>query len=60
MGDVARDLAYRLFTACERANRASDARGYNSLVVAWPAITARLCKRPQIPSACGSHAQIDD
>lgn len=38
MGDVARDLAYRLFKLCERKGWAQEAIPYNSLVVAWPEI----------------------
>jgi putative DNA methylase len=34
--DSARDLAYRLFTICERKGWAQDALGYNMLVIAWP------------------------
>ncbi|MBI4493072.1 MAG: hypothetical protein HY690_09800 [Chloroflexi bacterium] len=37
-GEVARDLAYRLYTICERKRWAQGALGYNSLVVAWPEI----------------------
>ena len=36
LGETARDLAYRLYTICERKKWAQDALGYNSLVVAWP------------------------
>jgi putative DNA methylase len=36
LGEVARDLAYRLYTICERKGWAQDALGYNMLVVAWP------------------------
>jgi putative DNA methylase len=36
IGEVARDLAYRLYTICERKKWAQEALGYNSLVVAWP------------------------
>jgi putative DNA methylase len=39
LGDVAeisRDLAYRLYSTCERKKWAQDALAYNSLVVAWP------------------------
>jgi putative DNA methylase len=32
----ARDLAYRLYTTCERRGWAEEARAYNGLVVAWP------------------------
>ncbi len=32
--EAARQLAYRLYTLCERAGRAEDARAYNE-VVTW-------------------------
>lgn len=32
----ARDLAYRLYTVCERKGWAEEARAYNGLVIAWP------------------------
>ncbi len=35
-GDAARDLAYRLYTICDRKGWAQGAPGYNMLVVAWP------------------------
>ena len=35
-GETARDLAYRLYTICERKGWAQDALAYNMLVVAWP------------------------
>ena len=38
LGQIARDLAYRLYQTCERKSRASEAIAYNSLVVAWPEI----------------------
>lgn len=41
LGEVARDLAYRLYVICERKRWAQEALAYNSLVVAWPEI-ARL------------------
>ncbi len=40
-GDVARDLAYRLYVVCERKGWAQEALAYNGLVVAWPSIMAR-------------------
>ena len=36
LGESARDLAYRLYTICERKGWSQDALGYNMLVVAWP------------------------
>jgi putative DNA methylase len=41
--DVVRELAYRLYTACERKKRAKEAGSYNALVQSWPEI-ARLAK----------------
>ena len=41
--EVARDLCYRLYTLCERKNRASEALSYNSLVRSWLEI-ARLAR----------------
>jgi putative DNA methylase len=38
-GEGTRDLAYRLYSLCERKNWAQDAIAYNSLVTAWPEIT---------------------
>jgi len=35
LGDTARDLAYRLYTICERKGWAQEALPYNGLVVAW-------------------------
>jgi putative DNA methylase len=39
--DIARELAYRLYTVCERKKRAAEALAYNSLVQSWPEM-ARL------------------
>ena len=36
VAEPARNLAYRLYTVCERKGWAQDALGYNMLVVAWP------------------------
>ena len=37
--DIARELAYRLYTICERKRRAAEALSYNSLVQSWPEIS---------------------
>ncbi len=49
LGEVARDLAYRLYTICERKGWAQDALGYNMLVVAWPRLKemARSTRPPE-------------
>jgi putative DNA methylase len=36
LSDTAHDLAYRLYTICERKGWAQEALGYNMLAVAWP------------------------
>ena len=36
--DTARELAYRLYSICERKKRAPEALSYNSLVQSWPEI----------------------
>jgi putative DNA methylase len=39
--ETARELAYRLYTLCERKKRATEALSYNALVQSWPEL-ARL------------------
>ena len=51
-GDAARDLAYRLFSICEKKNWPSEALAYNSLVLAWPELT-------RLAQAAPSAAQTD-
>jgi putative DNA methylase len=41
--ETARELAYRLYTICERKKRAAEALAYNGLVQSWPEI-ARLAQ----------------
>ncbi len=38
-GDLARDLAYRLFDLSERKNRSQEAQAYNALALGWPEIS---------------------
>jgi putative DNA methylase len=51
--EVARELAYRLYTVCERKKRAQEALSYNGLVQSWPEITrlAREDSKPQTQQA---------
>ena len=51
LAETARELAYRLYTVCERKNRAEEARSYNSLVQSWPEV-ARL-SRERAPAEQG-------
>jgi putative DNA methylase len=48
LSETARDLAYRLYTICERKGWAQDALGYNMLVVAWPRLR-ELARNKQEP-----------
>jgi putative DNA methylase len=41
--DVARDLAYKLFTLSEKRKRSAEAQAYNALVLGWPEL-ARLAQ----------------
>lgn len=50
LGETARDLAYRLYTICERKGWAQEALAYNSLVVAWPEVS-KLAAQTPAPSA---------
>ena len=46
--ETARELAYRLYTVCERKKRAAEALSYNGLVQSWPEIT-RLARERGTP-----------
>jgi putative DNA methylase len=49
--EIARELAYRLYTVCERRKRAAEALAYNGLVQSWPEIVrlARENVQPKGP-----------
>ena len=49
LGEVARDLCYRLYTVCERKKRAAEALAYNGLVQSWSGISrlARMDAPPE-------------
>jgi len=46
-GDKARDLAYRLYSICERKGWAHEALAYNSIVLAWPEISKLALASPK-------------
>jgi putative DNA methylase len=48
--EIARELAYRLYTLCERKKRAAEALAYNGLVQSWPEIV-RLAREGGKPKA---------
>jgi putative DNA methylase len=39
IAEISRDLAYRLYSTCERKKWAQEAMAYNGLVIAWPELT---------------------
>lgn len=45
--DAARQLAYRLYTLCERAGWSDDARSYNEIITSWPAIEEAALRAPK-------------
>jgi putative DNA methylase len=60
--EIARELAYRLYTLCERKKRAAEALAYNGLVQSWPEITrlARETKLPEGQTQGGLFAESDE
>jgi putative DNA methylase len=59
--ETARELAYRLYTLCERKKRAAEALAYNGLVQSWPEIV-RLAReggtpRPEQATLFGKEAE---
>ena len=44
--EAARQLAYRLYTLCERQGWAEDARAYNELITSWTGIEAAAGAAP--------------
>jgi putative DNA methylase len=49
-GEATRQLAYRLYTLCERQGWAEDARAYNELITSWTGIESAA---GQVPSGQG-------
>ena len=58
--EATRQLAYRLYTLCERAGWAEDARAYNEIVTSWSAIeaTAAAAPAPRQATLFGSQGEI--
>jgi putative DNA methylase len=57
--EVARELAYRLYTLCERKKRATEALSYNGLVQSWPEIT-RLASEGGAPKNATAQSELFD
>lgn len=52
--EIARELAYRLYTLCERKKRTTEALAYNGLVQSWPEIT-RLAREGPVLSVASTN-----
>lgn len=50
-----RNLAYRLYTLCERKGWTDEARGYNAIITSWPGIEAASHEAGHL----GSQAKLD-
>jgi putative DNA methylase len=50
-GDIAKDLAYRLYNFCERKGWAQDALAYNSLIVSWHDVQKQAAELAQRQAA---------
>jgi putative DNA methylase len=48
--EAARQLAYRLYTLCDRRNWAEDARAYNELITSWTGIESAAGAEPTGPT----------
>jgi putative DNA methylase len=46
--ETTRQLAYRLYTLCERAGWAEDARAYNEIITSWSAMESAAAAAPNV------------
>jgi putative DNA methylase len=58
-GEQAKELAYRLYTICERKGWAQEALGYNALVIAWPEIARRVAGTPEAEGEAQAQEQLE-
>lgn len=58
--EIARDLAYRLYSLCERKKWAQEALAYNTLVSVWPELTKLAANLPQETTVTQPSAFGDD
>ena len=52
--EAVRQLAYRLYTLCERLGQAEDARAYNELITSWTGIESAASAAPKLGPRQGS------
>jgi putative DNA methylase len=58
-GECARDLAYRLYSTCERKSWPAEALSYNGLVVSWPEI-AKLAREMKSSGPTATQQEMFD
>nr|WP_315889737.1 hypothetical protein [Kovacikia minuta] len=51
---MARDLAYRLYSICDRKGWTQEAIAYNSLVISWSEIARLALEKKQVHPVQGS------
>lgn len=47
MGDIVRELAYRLYALCERKRWSQEAQAYNGLIVSWGSVQGQASAAPK-------------
>jgi len=57
MGDVVREMAYRLYALCERKKWSQEAQAYNGLIVSWGAVSRQASSIPR--TAPGKQGRLD-
>ncbi len=60
LGEIARDLAYRLYSTCEKKKWAEEARAYNGLVIAWPEVLRLSRQQPSLPKGKAKPSLFED
>jgi putative DNA methylase len=58
--EIARELAYRLYTLCERKKRAAEALSYNALVQSWPEILRLAHQESKTPETTSEPDLFDE
>ena len=60
MGDVVRELAYRLFALCERKKWSQEAQAYNGLIVSWGAVNRQANSIPRTTPGKQGRLDLED
>jgi putative DNA methylase len=60
MGDVVRELAYRLYALCERKKWSQEAQAYNGLIVSWGAVSTQASSAPRPATSKQGRLDLED